>query len=238
MVSLLRCAFVFFFAFVLVPFLAMQPSVAQQSERRIFTTPDSDYFGFDLSTERDVSLDQCKTLCLNSLACAAFTYNVSAQFCFLKSDFGKPQFFQGAIAGRIVSAEEQSGGEPDLGAPNELTFVTKFMRTRAQSFRDRIAKQKARQDGLGFGGLLAIARDNAQGGNLKLAMAEQEVQRGEVVSRHRSVRFSQCLLDLKNSGAAGQCAGDNGPQVDGTKTVSSGSFRLQGRIGHSGYATD
>ena len=43
-------------------------SPAQAQERQITTTQNSDYFGFDLRAERDVSLDECKAICI-SLQC-------------------------------------------------------------------------------------------------------------------------------------------------------------------------
>lgn len=62
------------------------PASAQQS-RRIETTQNGDYFGFDLRSERDVTLEQCQTICLSEAGCKAFTYNPKARWCFLKSDF-------------------------------------------------------------------------------------------------------------------------------------------------------
>ena len=63
-------------------------TAAQAQERQIIESGRGDYFGFDLSTEKNLSLDQCKARCLGNPACRAFTYNTSARFCFLKTDFG------------------------------------------------------------------------------------------------------------------------------------------------------
>ncbi len=86
-------------------------AIAQDNQRRIEITQDADYYGFDLRTERDVSLDQCKVACIADSQCRAFTYNTSAGWCFLKSDYSTLNPFAGAVAGRVVS-----GGEPDIGA--------------------------------------------------------------------------------------------------------------------------
>ena len=75
-------------------------SVAQAAEaRRVVTSNNSDYFGFDLRSDQNVSLDQCKTTCLGDPACLAFTYNNKAKWCFLKSDYNQLKPFSGAIAG-------------------------------------------------------------------------------------------------------------------------------------------
>src|SRR6188768_1240570 len=71
--------------------------------RQIVTTPNSDYFGFDLRSEQNVTLDQCKTSCLGDSQCRAFTYNTKAKWCFLKSDFAAIKPFSNAIAGKVVS---------------------------------------------------------------------------------------------------------------------------------------
>ena len=77
-----------------------------------------DYFGFDLRSEQNVTLDQCKTTCLGDSQCRAFTYNTKAKWCFLKSDFATLKPFTGAVAGKVVPLS----GDPDIGAPPELTF--------------------------------------------------------------------------------------------------------------------
>lgn len=119
------------FSLVATLLLAFSIPVAAQSERRIATTPDSDYFGFDLRTERDVSLDACEAVCLADSDCRAFTYNTRAQWCFLKSDYSTMNAFPGAVAGRVVV----DSGEPDIGAPPTLDYVPQHMRDEALRYR-------------------------------------------------------------------------------------------------------
>ncbi len=71
------------------------PVVAAEPERRIEITNDADYFGFDLRTEQNVSLDQCKSACIADRSCRAFTYNPKVKWCFLKSDFKQLNTFPG-----------------------------------------------------------------------------------------------------------------------------------------------
>jgi len=78
---------------------------ADAQDRRIVTIDNADYFGSDYRTVEDVDLEACKAACLGDWQCQAFTYNTSAGWCFLKSDFGQLQGFQGAIAGRVVEVQ-------------------------------------------------------------------------------------------------------------------------------------
>ena len=136
--------------------LALAGSASAQSTRTIETTPDVDYFGFDLRTEKGLSLDQCEATCLDDKTCRAFTYNTKAQWCFLKSDFDKTIDAPGAIAGKVVD----QAGEPDLGAPPKLTFLPADIVDAARSYRNTVT---ATQDdtGVGLNDLLNQARELA-----------------------------------------------------------------------------
>ena len=102
--------------------------------RQIVTTPNSDYFGFDLRSEQNVTLDQCKTSCLGDSQCRAFTYNTKAKWCFLKSDFATIKPFSDAVAGKVVSIS----GDPDIGAPPALTYFPAWMADEAARMRTRL----------------------------------------------------------------------------------------------------
>ena len=101
--------------------LATSFSANAAETRRIETTPDSDYFGFDLRTEKNVSLDQCKSICLGDNSCLAFTYNPKVKWCFLKADFNKLNQSVGSIAGKVVTEAKAARGE-DLGAAPAISF--------------------------------------------------------------------------------------------------------------------
>ncbi len=141
---------------------------SQQAQRSIVETKDSDYFGFDLRAEENVSLDQCKADCLANAACRAFTYNQSARFCFLKTDFGPLQPFNGAIAGRVVSQTEGA----DLGAPPKLSYVPEYLQRRARQLRERLAGNNALPVQRGFAALLQSARQNLSARQLQPMIAD------------------------------------------------------------------
>ena len=116
--------------FVLL-FLALISGAAAVEARRVVTTENSDYFGFDLRSEQNVTLDQCQTSCIGDTSCRAFTYNTKAKWCFLKSDFALIKPFPGAVAGKVVPVN----GEPDIGAPAELSFFPASMADEARQYR-------------------------------------------------------------------------------------------------------
>ena len=90
------------FPVLLIIFIAWTGLARAEEARRIVTTENQDYFGFDLRSEQNVSLDQCKIACLGDPACRAFTYNNKAKWCFLKSDYNTLKPFAGATAGKVV----------------------------------------------------------------------------------------------------------------------------------------
>ena len=123
------------FAAVFLLSLAPFGPLAHAAEgRAIETVKDRDYFGFDLRAEQNVSLDQCKASCLGDTQCRAFTYNTKARWCFLKSDYATLNPFVGAVAGKVVTID----GEPDIGAPPELTFFPAWMVDEARTYRARV----------------------------------------------------------------------------------------------------
>ncbi len=97
---------------------------ANAGERRAIVTEDTDFFGRDLETLKDVDLDMCEQACVDDAACQAFTYNVNARWCFKKAEVGDLRQFVGAVSGKIVEA---SVVDLDLEATRlaELGFVSR-----------------------------------------------------------------------------------------------------------------
>ncbi|SNY92672.1 hypothetical protein SAMN04515647_2941 [Cohaesibacter sp. ES.047] len=103
--------------------------------REVQIERDTDYFGYDLETRKKISLDQCQTACLDMATCRAFTYNVKAKFCFLKSDIAQATPYKGAISGRILD----HGRKPGLGAPDRLTFLPDNWHRSARELKQKIS---------------------------------------------------------------------------------------------------
>ncbi len=132
--------------------------------RRVETTADGDYFGFDLRTVKNQTLDQCKSACLGDDACRAFTYNPKVKWCFLKSDFNKLNPAPGSVAGRIVSTKAQ---QADIGAPPPIAFFADNLVEEARALRAELAKADASE---GLVALKAAARTALANGDPRTAM--------------------------------------------------------------------
>lgn len=110
---------------------------AQAQDRRIVTIEDADFFGGDYRTVQDVDIEACKAACLEDNLCRAFTYNVSANWCFLKSDFGQLQSFAGAIAGRVVEIQApRQTAEAERKA--EISFIDSSLIEAAKTYAQRL----------------------------------------------------------------------------------------------------
>ncbi|MFK4825845.1 MG2 domain-containing protein [Paenochrobactrum sp. BZR 588] len=143
---------------LIASFFMMQPVLAAET-RQIQTIENGDYFGFDLRTEKNLSLDQCKSTCLGDNNCRAFTYNQKAQWCFLKSDYNQLNAAAGAIAGKVVNPDSA----PDIGAPPHLTYVGDniFEETR----RLKTYLEQADHGDTGLSDWLKIAQDALKNGD-------------------------------------------------------------------------
>ncbi|MEP3049502.1 MAG: alpha-2-macroglobulin family protein [Roseibium sp.] len=126
--------------------LAGISSLSAAQDRRIVTVDDADFFGSDYRTVKDVDIEGCKAVCLSDNQCKAFTFNTSAGWCFLKSDFGQLQSFTGAIAGRVVEVQaKRADASADRKA--ELTFLSRNTLESAETYSRSIANS-ARNNGL------------------------------------------------------------------------------------------
>ncbi|WP_377297240.1 alpha-2-macroglobulin family protein [Rhizobium sp. SGZ-381] len=142
------------------------PVFSQQSERRIETVEDADYVGFDLRTVKNVPLDQCETACLADKSCRAFTYNVKAKWCFLKSDYSQRNDFAGAVAGKVVT----DATDPDIGAAAKLSFLTPETLQEAAALRDQL-EVPSELEGQGLESLKALAQVEFVGGDAQAAVS-------------------------------------------------------------------
>ncbi|MCA0278879.1 MAG: alpha-2-macroglobulin family protein [Proteobacteria bacterium] len=139
---------------------------AMAQNRHVVTSDNGDYFGFDLRSEQNVTLDQCQTTCLGDQACRAFTYNTKAKWCFLKSDFAVLKPFAGAVAGKVVPIS----GDPDIGAPAELSFFPVSMVEEARQFRNGLTANGVVNPDLGLAALTDAGETALQSNDGQTAM--------------------------------------------------------------------
>jgi len=158
-------AFFVFLSTCLSVILAANLAVAQESGRRVVTSENGDYYGFDISTATDVTLDQCENICLANRNCRAFTFNAKVNWCFLKSDFGRLQVSEGSIAGRVI----ETGAEPDLGAAPDLDFARGY-KTMATNYRSNLIAAVPADFSESAGALEADAKASMTSGNARAAL--------------------------------------------------------------------
>ncbi|QEM82134.1 alpha-2-macroglobulin family protein [Halomonas binhaiensis] len=83
------------------------PGLAQQSEqgplpeRRIEYQRDIDFAGHDIRSIFETDLGYCANACREDEDCQAFTFNLRAGACFLKSDVTETPAFKGALSGTL-----------------------------------------------------------------------------------------------------------------------------------------
>lgn len=136
--------------------VALAPQAVQAEERRIVTVEDADYFGADFRTLKDVDLEACKAACLDAPQCRAFTFNRAAGWCFLKSDVGRLQAFDGAVAGRVVTVQAMDADERADRA-RDLAFVPRPILDEAARYA-RSLPRSYRPDGQSADALASTAR--------------------------------------------------------------------------------
>ena len=112
---------------------AANVALSQEAGRKVVISENGDYYGYDISTATDVTLDQCQNICLTNKNCRAFTFNAKVNWCFMKSDFGRLQTAEGSIAGRVI----EIGSERDLGAAPGLGFASRY-KTMATNYRSNL----------------------------------------------------------------------------------------------------
>ncbi len=138
--------------------VSVSPGVASEN-RQLEIAKDGDYFGFDLRTVEDVTLDQCKASCIDDTTCRAFTYNPKVGWCFLKSDFLKMTPFKGSIAGKIVTLSN----EPDIGAAPTPDFISDAMFENARLLKAGL--EMPGEPKIGMEGWKASAKSQLAAGN-------------------------------------------------------------------------
>ena len=185
----------FGFSVVLVGLFLGHPLQAQQSLRQVETIEGSDYLGFDLRTVKNVSQAQCEAACIDDRSCRAFTFNVKAKWCFLKSDYNQLNDFPGAVAGKIVTA----AADPDIGAPPRLSFLTPEVKGAADALYDGL-EMPAGFEGQGLENLKASAQLDIINGDIPSAL--------NALTAALSIEPDDAGLWLEMARAAGTIRGD------------------------------
>ena len=76
-------------------------------DRRLIVTQDQDFYGTDLQSLFDTTLEVCQKVCLTDARCTAFTFNTRSNSCFPKSNVTKMEPYIGAISARVQDTNSQ-----------------------------------------------------------------------------------------------------------------------------------
>ncbi|MEL7255008.1 MAG: alpha-2-macroglobulin family protein [Pseudomonadota bacterium] len=74
-------------------------------ERREVVTPKTDFFGADISPLFDTTIKACRTACMATQECQAYTFNTEKNACFLKSKVLEVQPFDGATSAEMFATD-------------------------------------------------------------------------------------------------------------------------------------
>ncbi|ROU01222.1 alpha-2-macroglobulin family protein [Histidinibacterium lentulum] len=74
-------------------------------DRRVAISRNVDFFGADLASIFDTTLDACQAACFANPECTAFTYNQRNGSCFPKAGVSEVTFYDGAVSGRLYETE-------------------------------------------------------------------------------------------------------------------------------------
>ncbi len=150
--------------------LGLVPALAQDAvpDRRLVITRDVDFYGADLQSLFDTTIDACQRVCLNDTACAAFTFNTRSRACFPKSTVSDREPYDGAVSAQVLDTAAPVLAQSAARAQN-LGFLGREPLTRARAESEALALRHA-------GGqwtvdqLLQAAREQLTQGDTRNAM--------------------------------------------------------------------
>jgi len=111
--------------------LSVPPQPAAGAQRHLLVIEGADYYGRDYETRKGLGLDECKAACLADSQCRAFTYNINARWCFLKSSYRDLRPFGGAVSGRVADGRA-GAAERQAARLAELEFLPRRVMDQAQ----------------------------------------------------------------------------------------------------------
>lgn len=128
-------------AAVLAAGLAAAPAIAEEApvpERRLALTSDVDFFGNDLRSIFDTTLEACQRACLADASCRAFTFNTRSSACFPKSAADDVRAFAGAVSARVYDTDPAVLTRVATRR-GELSFMSSFDIDRARGQAEAMA---------------------------------------------------------------------------------------------------
>jgi membrane carboxypeptidase/penicillin-binding protein PbpC len=159
-----------------------------------------DFYGSDLQNIFDTTLDACQNACLANRDCTAFTFNTRSNACFPKRGISDVTPYEGAMAVRMIPAEDGALALAATRAP-DLGFVYPQDMSAAYDLALRIGRYYA-ADERAASELLDIAESRSQSGDPVAAYA-----------------FLGAALSLEDSAALRLAFPPDGAVIDGPLLV-------------------
>ncbi|MEO0370565.1 MAG: alpha-2-macroglobulin family protein, partial [Pseudomonadota bacterium] len=94
-----------FSALVFICFASHAIAQSTVPERREVVTPKTDFFGADINPIFDTTIKACRTACMATPDCQAYTFNNEKNACFLKSEVLEVQAFDGATSAEMLRTD-------------------------------------------------------------------------------------------------------------------------------------
>ncbi|WP_370229344.1 PAN/Apple domain-containing protein, partial [Cognatishimia sp.] len=126
--------------------LALATSVQAQEQlipdRWVVVSPDTDFFGADLTPMFDTTYEACINACLANDTCQAFTFNNAKNACFPKTGVDQRDAFEGATSAEVFEARADIKAAAETRRA-ELSFLNSNDIARAYDLAARIGRLHA-----------------------------------------------------------------------------------------------
>ena len=122
----MRLRLPFIFSLLLV---AMVPAQAQESflpAGRAIVKQGVDFYGADIRSIFDTSIEICRDACEGDVSCKAFTFNANAGACFLKSEHGEESPFEGAQSAELIRPDPALTAQA-ISRAADLSFASSYL---------------------------------------------------------------------------------------------------------------
>lgn len=160
---------------VTLALLPVLPAAAQDGplipERRLVLTEGSDFYGADIASIFDTTLQGCETACLADSTCQAFTFNRRSNSCFPKTAVSDVKPYQGAVSGWVYRAAEGAAARAAERAKS-VSFLADQDFTMAFAQATDLANRHVTGDAAAEDLLAAAARARAAGDQVTAVNAQ------------------------------------------------------------------
>ena len=192
-----------FFSSVLTVLAVAVASLAQAQEqvipeRWVVVSPDTDFYGADLTPMFDTTYDACINACLSNDSCEAFTYNNAKNACFPKTGVDQRDAFEGATSAEVFSARSDVLANAATRR-SELNFIGEGDLFRAYDLASRIGRLHA-SGPWNVDEMIGAIQDRRSKGQFDSAMRWAGGAIAKTGSADLWLEYAQLNLEIKENG--------------------------------------